>query len=243
MSTFVHAKVACAACAHVHDADVAESLHISTRPDVRDDILAGRFHRFRCPACAAWTTIEKLLAYTDFARHHWFTVVPTVELPFLAQWREFAESSFRATMIERGPVMVRDEMAPRMLRRLVFGLASLREKLVTLDNGLDDRVLEVLKLELLRERGVYPDPRLACHLIEVSSDTLVFELAQPGAPPVSAPVIDRLSVARADYDALAAGDAELAGRWPELWGDIAVDWRALFIAPPAAQATGEGSSR
>jgi hypothetical protein len=237
MSTFVHAKVACATCAHVHDADVAESLHISTRPDVRADILAGRFHRFRCPACEAWTTIEKLLAYTDFARHHWFTVVPTVELPFLAQWRELAESSFRATMIERSPALVRDEMAPRMLRRLVFGLASLREKLIAFDAGLDDRVLEVLKLELLRERGLFPDVRLACHLTELSPDTLVFELARPGAPPV----IDQVSIARADYDALAAGAAELAGRWPELWGDIAVDWRALFIAPPAAQAASGGS--
>jgi hypothetical protein len=238
MSTFVHAKVACAACAHVYDADVAEGLHISTRPDIREDIVAGRFHRFRCPACAAWTTIEKLLAYTDFTRHHWFTVVPTVELPFVAQWREFAEATFRATMLERSPALVQDEMAPRLLRRLVFGLASLREKLIAFDHGLDDRVLEIFKLELLRERGVFPDARLACHLLEVSPDALVFELALPGAPPV----IDRVSVDRVDYDRLAAGAAELAGRWPELWDDLAVDWRALFIAPPAAQIASEGSS-
>jgi hypothetical protein len=237
MSFFVHAKVACSACAHVYDADIAESLHISTRPDVREDILAGRFHRFRCPVCAAWTIIEKLLAYTDFERHHWFTVVPTVELPFLAQWREFAESTFRATMIERCPALVREEMAPRMLERLVFGLAALRDKLIALDHGLDDRVLEILKLELLRERGLLPDAHLACHLAAVSLDTLDFEIARPGTPPE----IDRVTIARADYEGLAAGAAELAGRWPELWGDIAVDWRALFIAPPAAQAASQRS--
>jgi hypothetical protein len=237
MSTFTHAKVACSACDHVFDADVAESLHISTRPDIRADILAGRFHHFQCPACLAWTTIEKLLAYTDFTRQHWFTVVATVELPFLAQWREFADATFRATMIERSPAMVRDEMAPRMRRRLVFELASLREKLIAFDHGLDDRVLEVLKLEILRERGLLPDVRLGCHLTAVSPDTLSFELAQPGAPPV----IDRVAVARVDYDRLAAGTDELSGRWPELWDDIAVDWRALFIAPPAARAASGGS--
>ena len=236
MSFFIHAKVACAACDHVHDADVAESLHISTRPDVREDILAGRFHRFRCPACAAWTTIEKLLAYTDFDRRHWFTVVPVVELPFLAQWRELAISTFQATMLERAPALVREEMAPQMLRRLVFGLASLREKLIAFDHGLDDRVLEVLKLEILRQRDLLPDVRLACHLTELTSDMLAFDLARPGAPPV----IDRVAIARADYDGLAAGASELAGRWPELWGDIAVDWRTLFIAPAAVHAS-EGS--
>jgi hypothetical protein len=236
MSFFIHAKVACSACDHVHDGDIAESLHISTRPDVREDILAGRFHRFCCPACSAFTTIEKLLAYTDFDRGHHGEPVAPVELPVLAQWRELAISTFQTTMIERAPAMVRDEMAPQMRRRLVFGLASLREKLIAFDDGLDDRVLEVLKLELLREHGVLPDTRVACHLAAVDSDTLDFEIARPGAPPV----IDRVAVARADYDALAADADELAGRWPELWGDIAVDWRALFIAPAAVQAS-EGS--
>jgi hypothetical protein len=234
MSTFVHAKVECSACRHVFDADVAESLHISNRPDIRADIVAGRFHRFHCPACAAFTTIEKLLSYTDFSRSHWFTVVPTVELPFLAQWRELADSAFKTNMIERCPDLVREQMAPRMLRRLVFGLASLREKLITFDNGLDDRVLEVLKLELLQERGVVPDARIACHLAGVSPDALDFELARPGAPPV----FERVTVARTDYDRLSAHAGELAGRWPELWEDIAVDWRTLFLAPPVAQAQG-----
>jgi hypothetical protein len=234
MSTFVHAKVECSACKHVFDADVAESLHISNRPDLRADILAGRFHRFHCPQCAANTTIEKLLSYTDFSQSHWFTVVPTVELPFLAQWRELANSSFQTLMIERCPDLVREQLAPRMLRRLVFGLASLREKLVAFDNGLDDRVLEVLKLELLSERGLVPDARIACHLSSVSPDALDFELAQPGPPPV----FERVSLARVDYDRLAANAGELAGRWPELWEDIAVDWRTLFLAPPVARAQG-----
>lgn len=242
MSTFIHAKVACAACDHVYDGDVAESLHISTRPDLRDDILAGRFHRFQCPACAAFTTIEKVLSYTDFARHHWFTVVPTVELPFLAEWRALADTSFRTTMIERCPSMVRDEMAPRMRRRLVFGLASLRDKLTGMDAGLDDRVLEVLKLELLRERGVLPDLRVACHLVAVSADTLGFDLARPGSPPGGEPVIERVAVARGDYERLAAHETDLARRWPELWEDIAVDWRALLVAPPAAPAAAAGSA-
>lgn len=242
MSTFIHAKVACSACEHVYDGDIAESLHISTRPDIRADILAGRFHRFECPACGAWTTIEKLLAYTDFERQHWFTVVPTVELPFLSQWREFAATSFRLTMLERCPSLVRDEMAPRMRRRLIFGLASLRDKLIALDAGLDDRVLEILKLELLRERGVRPDLRLACHLVAVSSDALDLELAQPGAPPAGEPVIERITVARSDYERLAANETELAGRWPELWDDIAVDWRALFVPPPAATAAAAGGA-
>lgn len=242
MSTFLHAKIACSACGHVYDGDVAESLHISTRPDIRADILAGRFHRFQCPACGAWTTIEKLLAYTDFARHHWFTVVPTVELPFLSQWCELAASSFRTTMIERCPSLVRDEMASRMLRRLVFGLASLRDKLIALDAGLDDRVLEIVKLELLREYGVLPDLRVACHLVAVSPDTLVFELARPGSPPEGDPVIERITLARSDYERLAANNADLARRWPELWDDIAVDWRALLIPPPAAPATAAGGA-
>ncbi len=239
MSTFVHAKIACVACAHTYDGDVAESLHVSTRPDLRDDILAGRFHRFACPACGAFTVIEKLLAYTDFDRHHWFTVVGAVELPFLSEWRAFAREAFQKTMLERSPALVRDQIAPEMRQRLVFGLASLREKLLAFDAGLDDRVLELLKLEVLRERGVTPDWRLACHLVATSPDTLEIELAAPSADDTRAePVVEQVTLARSDYECLEAKRGELAQRWPELWDDLAVDWRALFV-PVSAAATAD----
>lgn len=222
MSHFSHATIACPACGEPYAADVADSLHVSTRRDLREDILAGRFHRFACPGCGAAATVEKLLAYTDFERWHWLTVVPPAELPAAAEWRRFAQECFQKTMVERCPDLVRRSFAPRMLRRVVFGLASLREKLLCFDAGLDDRLLELLKLDLLRELGLLrpPGTPLHFHLDAAAEDELAFSLGLPGAPPA------RVAVPRERLDPLAASAAELERRFPALFSDIIVDLRA-----------------
>src|SRR5690606_27679577 len=121
---------------------------VSLRPEVRQAILDGTFHRFVCPSCGRRNTVEKLLAYTDFPRRQWFTVVPRAALTRRSEWLRLAEDSFRATMVEHAAPIVKT-WAPDMTRRVIFGLASLREKLVAFEAGLDDRWLELVKLELI----------------------------------------------------------------------------------------------
>jgi hypothetical protein len=196
MSTFVPSTIACR-CGARYTVEVANGLHISLRPDLRQQILDGTFHRFYCPACGMTTQIDTLIAFTDFPRRQWFTIAPSTGLPWRHQWLAVARESFQATMVEQAPEMVVG-WAREMTRRLIFGLASLREKLVTADAGLDDRVVELLKIQLVRDLRDRFSAGDYFHLVAVTADELVLERTHPDG------LIRKVPVPRGMYAELAA---------------------------------------
>ena len=195
-------------------------------PAVRQSILDGTFHRFACPACARVLQVEKLLAYTDFPRRHWLTVVPERDLALRSRWVRFADVTFQMTMTERAAPIVQS-WAPEFTRRVVFGLASLREKLVLFDEGLDDRLIELLKLDLRRDLGLLADPFAYLFVTRRNSSTsLLVEYPLPGATGATG----ELELPLDDYARLGDADPdELAARVPGMWDGLVVDHRVLFI--------------
>jgi len=221
MSTYRLQPIVCR-CGSSFEGELWDSLHVSRRPDVRDQILDGTFHRFACPACGQPVGVERRLAYTDFPRRQWFTVFPRIDLRHRDELVAFARASFQATMVERAPALVQ-AWAPALTERAVFGLASLREKLVVLDAGLDDRLIEALKLQLVRTAGLVLHPDTFLHVVAVESDTLLFEYGPPGRRPT------RLPVPRELYALLGAERERLRGDLPWLFDDILVDHRSVLV--------------
>jgi len=221
MSTYVPSTIECR-CGTRYPAEVANGLHISLRPDVRQQIMDGTFHRFFCPSCGMTTQVETVIAFSDFPRRQWFLIAPDADLPRRAYYIGVAEESFRKTMVENAPPMV-VEWGKEMTRRVMFGLAALREKLVISDAGLDDRVVELLKIQLCRD--VFRDfEPVYFHLAEVTADELVFERAHRDD------VIRKAPVPRAMYDDL-AGAPELAAAIAQAFPDqLVIDHRAI-LAP------------
>lgn len=222
MSSFGPATIRCR-CEHAYQVDVADGLHISLRPDIRQAILDGTFHRFECPRCGAATIIEDLLAYTDFPRKHWFTVVPRAGVLHMQQWLDIAHASFRATMIERAAPMVAS-WAPHLTRRLIFGLASLREKLLVFDAGLDDRIVELVKLQLIRDLALPARADGYFHLVAIDHATLRFEHAHPQGG------VFELPMPRALYDRIQWQGDQVRATCPALFDGIAVDHRVALGA-------------
>lgn len=207
----------CGVCQRVLVVPLHQAVHVGSHPELRDDVLAERLHRFPCPGCASPVTIEKMFAYTDFDRGQWFVVVSPIELPHVEEWREFAARAFHSSMAAHA------EIAAGMTRRVVFGLASLREKLVASDAGIDDRLLELFKMQLLRE--IYVSPRAAtCHLTRVEGDTLHFEVIEPG-------MRRQATARRTELEQLAQRADELVREWNTLFNGTVVDLRVLFPAP------------
>lgn len=220
MSTFVPTTIVCR-CGEHYTVEVANGLHISLRPDVRRQILDGTFHRFHCPACGATTQVDVLLAFTDFPRRQWFTVAPSTGMPWRRQWLELARSTFQATMVDRAPELVQ-QWSRELTRRLMFGLASLREKLIASDAGLDDRVVELLKIQLIRGLGGALSPDQYFHLVEVTASELVYERTHVDG------MIRPLPVPRGLYDDLAA-QPDLESHVQRAFPDgILIDHRAIF---------------
>lgn len=223
MSTFAPRTLACPCGARV-SADIADGLHISLRPDLRQQILDGTFHVFSCAACGGRMQVDKLLAYSDFPRRHWFTVVPERDLAYRASWARFCDQRFRDTMIERAAPLVR-AWAPEMKRRLIFGLASLREKLMLFDEGLDDHAIEVVKLRLRRDLQLESPASYLFFTRRRSAAELVLTCSGLGG----GAMVEELTVPLTLYEeALALGEEGLRGLLPEM-DDLVVDHRVTLV--------------
>jgi hypothetical protein len=228
MSLFLPVEVECP-CGRRFQVEACDSLHVTRRPELRQAILDGSFHAFPCPRCARRVILEKLFAYTDFDRRHWFTVFPGDDL---ARWRGLAaraESSFRDVMEVSCPPLVR-AWAPGFLRRAVFGLGALRERLVVLDAGLDDRRVELAKLELVREHGLALTPSTVLRFDALASGALVFRYCEPRLPgPQGASTWRRIEVARPRYEALGGREPEWRASLPELVDGSVVDFHIAVV--------------
>lgn len=155
MSTWAVRTVRCP-CGHTQEAQLADGLHITRLPEVRERILAGTFHHAACAACKRISVAETKTLYTDFDRHHWVAVAPPWLLGDWAAWADVVAREFHHNMEVAAPPMVR-ELAPLFRVRLVFGLDALAEKLTAWDAGLDDVIVEAAKIRLHAAlRGEFP---------------------------------------------------------------------------------------
>jgi hypothetical protein len=172
------------------------------------------------------TMVDTLIAFTDFPRRQWFTIAPSTGMPWRRKWLAVARESFEASMVNNAPELVVG-WGQELTRRLMFGLASLREKLVASDAGLDDRVVELLKIQIIRDLRDRFSGSDYFHLVAVTGDELVFERTHPDG------LVRKFPVPRAMYDALAS-EPELP-KWIELAfpDGLLIDHRAMLI-PEAA---------
>ena len=221
MSPYVPAKFECR-CNHVNSISVSDGIHVSRDPDMRRAVLDGTFHQYSCESCGAALQVEQVLSYTDFPRQHMFTVVPRVAIHEMHKWLDFAETSFHQTMEVDAPPMVK-AWAPHMIRRLVFGLGALREKLLAFDAGLNDRVLELLKLRLLEDLQLDGTLDGHFHLAHIDGDTMFMEYGASSSETLEVPVAYTLYTrATWEFDSLEA-------LCPLLTEGIAVDYRVAFL--------------
>ena len=174
---------ACPGCGHVEPRHIARGIPLSQAPWLREAILGGRLHTFVCAACETGFRVESIFSYLDVRRQTWMCVLPDAAHADLPGALRLAESTFTQTMVAEGPSMVRD-WGRQAVRRVVFGLASLREKLIAFEHGLDDRLLEGTKLAVMRALGLQPEQPL--FLDRVTPEALIF--MRRGEAPIELPV-------------------------------------------------------
>lgn len=153
MSTFYPYQARCPSCRHTFVAELARGLHITRLPQIRQQLLDGTFQVFTCPACKQPTVIEATVVYTDFERFEYVAV----ETSASAKWQAALarhKTVFR-DCFEHGPPIAHD-MGAKFKRRVVYGFRALREKLLLWDAGLDDRVVEAVKADLVDQEGESP---------------------------------------------------------------------------------------
>jgi len=212
MSTWFDEDVTCPSCETTQRARLARGVHVSRAPEVRAQVLERTFHRVTCAACGSRFEARRPLVYTDLERRHWLQVELADQR---ARWPEL-EPATRATF-ERAFTgsPLAEPLTARMKVRLVFGVDQLREKLVLWAAGLDDAVVECLKLEAIRADATLASHRLVVEHAGVGDqlDLQAFRDPTDGSGPVRALQIAGAAVARA-HDRR----THLATRFPELFG-------------------------
>jgi hypothetical protein len=126
-------------CGHTFVANLADGVNAGRSPEVRDEIIQGAFHRVTCPSCRKTVTAEKSFFYSDAPRGTFIQVKPRQDRHL---WRQASAG------LEKTAALIPESHAPLNKRkiRVVFGMQELREKLIAENLGIDDRMLELVKV-------------------------------------------------------------------------------------------------
>ena len=206
MSTFIDVDVPCDVCGKITERTVATSINATRAPEYRQAVLDGAFQRFLCSRCGVESTPLVPFVYLDFDRGIYIGVFPSSDEATWWAVEEEPLTAFDRNLGAQAPPPARG-IGSHFQVRTVFGLTALREKIVVLEAGLDDAVLETLKLRLM---AVMSDLSLdlagRVRLVTVTPSQLVFLVPQGSADGQR-----QLEVPRADYDDVAADDVLRAG--------------------------------
>jgi hypothetical protein len=230
MSTLYTAPFCCADCGAIVDVRIADSLNANRLPEARRWVLDRTLFQAPC-ACGRTITALHPLLYVDFDRGLWIQVVPEDQRPAYSAREPEVVAAFRAAFDPgRGPRFL-SSLGALVTPRLAYGYEELREKVVGADAGLDDALIEALKLELLaiqpelRQRGA-----MLLTLDGAGADALRF-LAYHFPRGGPGEILGDVRVPRAVYDALAVRRAMLRDSYPSLFQGVYVNVQRYRFEP------------
>lgn len=206
MSTWTESSVTCPSCAVSTSMHVATSVHITRVPEVRVAVLDRSLHRSVC-TCGQRIVIDVAFTYVDVERGHWLQVEPVRRRP---EWSTVEADAMRAlarSLDLTSPII--SGLAESARRRVVFGLEELREKLIVWDAGIDDGLLECMKLRAwIDEPSLMRAPLVADRITDDGGLELVTRDEQP---------VRRFAVSASTVDRALDEQPSLEARYPELF--------------------------
>ena len=232
MSELHDASFRCADCGATVSVRVSDSLNAGRFPELRQQILDRTLFQQPC-ACGRTITALHPVLYVDFDRGLWIHVLPEDQRPsYHAREPEVAAAHRAAFDPATGPRFAA-ALGAQVAPRLAFGYEELREKLVAADAGLDDALVEALKLEILAghpdllRRGV-----MLLTLDAADAESLRFGAYHfpPGAP---GEILGDITVPRDLYAALAERRDAVRDSYPALFDGVYVHIQRYRFEPPA----------
>jgi hypothetical protein len=227
MSMFQTMKIDCPACGAFVEFKVVQSVNADRRPDLRAAIIDGSFQLEPCPKCGEPFRLDPEFTYVDVGRGQWIAAYPLAKT---GQWKELeqlARATFNQAYGPRAPAAAR-EMGARMKPRIVFGWSALREKLLAADNQLDDVILELVKLAIIRASSRSPlSNETELRFMGIEEDKLVMAWIRAR----SERLVEWLKPARKVYDDVVANEAGWRALREELSAGLFVDMNRLIAVP------------
>lgn len=140
MSRAVEESIRCPSCGNEQPFVLWQSLNVTLDPEKKQELLEGRLTRFTCGKCGQYTEVVYRLLYHDMERRLMVWLVPPD--PDGPPAEEPAEAL-------SGPIG--QDMRSTYTFRRVASRNELVEKVHVADAGLDDGLIEILKLMILAD--------------------------------------------------------------------------------------------
>lgn len=229
MSLFRTVEFPCPSCAVVVPFELNHSVNADRRPALRDEILARRFQQQPCPSCGIAFRIEPEFTYIETRAGLWIAVMPSSQRTAVTANEGRVRAAFDKSFGASAPAEAA-AIGATLRPRLVFGWEALHEKLVAAAAGIDDVVLELAKIALVRSLDDVPSPvqfelRLLAERTENGARELVFGWFRHGNETLA----ESLAVPATLLDEIAAAPAAWAELRAELAGSLHVDMLRLML--------------
>ena len=225
MSLFVSMHADCPACAHTNTFDAVGSVNADRRPDLRDAILDDSFQIVTCANCRESFRLQPEFNYLDVENGLWILALPAAGVPDYLDNEDRTAALF-STSYGAGAPAAAQEVGKQLQCRVTFGWPAVREKLITRLAGMDDRVLELTKMDLLRRLpGIPIDLGVELRLAAVTDGNLEFAWMRTGTEEA----LEIVRVSRAAYDNIAAAREDWAAAEAHLADGPFVDIQKLFL--------------
>ncbi|MGI6766792.1 MAG: CpXC domain-containing protein [Lentihominibacter sp.] len=205
--------ITCPKCGKESEITLWKSINVSLDREMFDTVRNGEAFMFTCPHCGERTRMDYGFLYHQM--EDMIMIYYTHEDEVETAYEIFCGNNSTSKMMEK---MFDKKAGEKYLYRIVTSQNRLREKLVIFDEGLDDRIVEMMKLIYLGKIAEdNPDLKISELLLYKPGDNeMIFEaLFESGD-------IGHIDFDMEMYDALA--DFYLP-KWPEIRNDdIVIDF-------------------
>ena len=141
MSISIKEMIKCPSCHEKSDITVWQSISASDSPDLKEDLLKGRINIFTCGVCGKKALFPSPILYTDDSKKLVISFYPQENTAKTQQiFEEIKKSSEKSGELKK---------YPDYNLRFVTSYNDLLEKILIFDNGMNDKVIEVIKLLVL----------------------------------------------------------------------------------------------
>ncbi len=232
MSLFHPLTVKCPNCEAYVMVEAVGSVNADRRPDFRDAIMDNAFQDTTCGACEHTFRLQPEFNYLDAGRCQWIAAMPAYDMPRYLEMEDVVADLFEKSYGAKAPKAARD-VGDNLNVRMTFGWPSMREKLIAAANDLDDVVLEMMKLDMLRTMPSAPlAPGVELRVVAVTDVDLAYCWMRSDTEEV----IQESVCPRGWYDGIAADPEPWANLRSQLTDGAFVDMQKLYMGAGRAAA-------
>lgn len=200
MSLFRPMNIACPSCGELVTMPAVGSVNADRRPDFRDAILDSSFQNATCGACGDSFRLQPNFNYLDAGNQQWIAGLPANRMPDYLATEDEVTALFDTSYGKSAPKAAQD-VGDSLDVRVTFGWPAMREKIFIRQNGLDDIIIEMLKLDFLRRLPKAPlAPGTELRLVGIQDDELRFHWVDSTTETVKSGI----AVLRSAYDSIAS---------------------------------------